>query len=161
MAYFQINIGDHISSVSHYKSFKKSSKYYSHLKWSRYKLFRMVERNPACNAFFRSLPGGRSLTSLILDKHIWVNYAPTITPLFGQYKDGSKEIALSDRPFVTGKWMVLATVIHELAHVNGAPITGGNTLAEEAVYHCGLGTHDEYYSGIDDPRTPYDPNVGG
>lgn len=160
MSNFQINIGDHTSPISHYKSFKKDSKHYGKLKWARHKLFKMVENNPACNAYFRTLPGGRSLTSLIYDKHIWVNYAPTISPLYGEMKFGTKEIGLSERPFVIGRWMVLATVIHELAHVNGAPITGGSSLAEDAVYHCGLGTPEEYYDGVDDPRTPYDPSLG-
>ncbi|MBA3313248.1 MAG: hypothetical protein M3552_09130 [Planctomycetota bacterium] len=160
MATFQINIGDHTSSVGHYKAFSKHSQHYSSLKWARNKLFAVAKHNPPSNTFFRSLPGGRSLTSLINDSSIWVNYAPTVAPLFGQTKMGAKEIGISDRPFVVGKWMVLATVIHELAHVNGAPATGGNTLAEEAVYHCGLGSAAEYYTGVDDPSTPYDPALG-
>jgi hypothetical protein len=160
MATFQINIGDHSSPIGHYRAFSKAGSSYSMLKWARKKVFAIAEHNPPANTFFRSLPGGRSLTSLIKDSGIWVNYAPTVAPLFGQTKMGTGEIGISDRPFSTGKWMVLATLIHELAHVNGAPNTGGNTLAEEAVYHCGLGSASEYFDGIDDPSTPYDPDLG-
>lgn len=98
---------------------------------------------------------------MISDSSIWVNYGPMISPLHGQIHVPTGEIAIGDRAFKMGRWMVLATIIHELAHHNGAPITGGNTLAEEAVYHCGLGTAKEYFEGVDDPRTPYDPHVGG
>ena len=160
MATFQINIGDHASSVGHYRAFSGTGSYYSSLKWARSKLFDVAKHNPPANTFFRSLPGGRSLTSLINDSGIWINYAPSVAPLFGQTRMGTGEIGISDRPFALGRWMVLATVVHELAHVDGAPNTGGNTLAEEAVYHCGLGSSAEYYSGIDDPSTPYDPNYG-
>jgi hypothetical protein len=160
MAAFQINIGDHSSSISHYRAFSKSGSYYSSLKWARTKLFSVASKNPPANTFFRSLPGRRSLTSLINDSSIWINYAPTVAPFFGQTAMGTGEIGISDRPFAAGKWMVLATVIHELAHVNGAPNTGGSSLAEDAVYHCGLGTPAEYYGGPDDPSTPYDPALG-
>jgi hypothetical protein len=160
MATFQINIGDHTSSVRHYRAFSSGGSYYSSLNWTRTKLFGVAKHNPPANTFFRSLPGGRSLTSLINDSSIWINYAPSVAPLFGQTRMGTGEIGISDRPFALGKWMVLATVIHELAHVNGAPNTGGNTLAEDAVYHCGLGSSAEYYGGPDDPSTPYNPDLG-
>ncbi|MES0882138.1 hypothetical protein [Roseibium sp. SCP14] len=156
---FQFNIGDHASPISKYTSFNSSQ--YSKLKWARNKLFRMVKNNPGCDAYFRSLPGRRTLTNMIGDSSIWVNYGPTISPLHGEIHTPTGEIAVGDRAFNMGRWMVLATLIHELAHHNGAPITGGDTRAEEAVYHCGLGTAKEYYDGVDDPRTPYDPNVGG
>ncbi|WP_422376305.1 hypothetical protein [Roseibium sp.] len=156
---FQFNVGDHVSPVLKYKKFNASQ--YSQLKWARSKLFKMVQNNPSCNAYFRTLPKSRSLTSLINDNRIWVNYGPTISPLHGEIHVPSGEIAVGDRAFNMGRWMVLATLIHELAHYNGAPITGGNTSAEEAVYHCGLGTPKEYFGGVDDPRTPYDPTIGG
>jgi hypothetical protein len=160
LATFQINIGDHTSSVDNYFAFTNSS-YYSSLKWARTKLFAVAKHNPPANTYFRSLPRGRSLTELINDSGIWINYAPSVAPLFGEADMGASEIGLSDRPFALGRWMVLATVIHELAHINGAPHTGGSTLAEDANYHCGLGTWDEYYgTGVDDPRTPYNPEWG-
>ena len=65
MATFQINIGDHASSVRHYRAFSKTGSYYSSLEWARTKLFDVAKHNPPANTFFRSLPGGRSLTSLI------------------------------------------------------------------------------------------------
>ena len=156
---FQFNVGDHSSPVWKYKSFNSAQ--YSQLKWARNKLFKMVRNNPSCNGYFRKLPNGRSLTEMINDSNIWVNYGPTIAPLHGEIHQPTGEIAIGDRAFKMGRWMVLATIIHELAHHNGAPITGGDTSAEDAVYHCGLGTAKEYYDGVDDPSTPYDPRVGG
>ena len=158
---FQFNVGDHVSPITKYKAFDGNSSKYGKLKWARNRLFKMVKNNPACNAYFRSLPGRRSPSSMINDSSIWVNYAPTISPLFGEIHVPTGEIGIGDRAFKVGKWMVLATIVHEFAHHNGAPITGGDTSAEEALYHCGLGTSKEYYDGVDDPRTPYDPNTGG
>ena len=159
---FQFNIGDHASPIPRYRAFPKGSTKYSMLKWTRSKLFRMVKNNPRCNTYFRSLPNGRSLTNLINDSRIWVNYDPTIPPpLTGETHVPTGEIALPDLPFIKGRWVLLGTIIHELAHVNGAPITGGDTRAEEALYHCGLGTAKEYYDDVDDPSTPYTPGVGG
>src|ERR1044072_3091103 len=99
MSTFQINIGDHSSSVRHYRAFSKSGSYYSSLQWAREKLFDVAAHNPPANTFFRSLPGGRSLTSLINDPGIWINYAPSVAPLFGQARMGTGEIGISDRRF--------------------------------------------------------------
>jgi hypothetical protein len=73
---------------------------------------------------------------------------------------GGKEIAVSETSFKIGRWTVLATLIHELAHSNGAP-GGADKRAERAVYACGLGKKLERTTGVDDPQTPYDPNIGG
>lgn len=66
---------------------------------------------------------------------------------------------------------MLATVIHELAHIGGAG--GGATgllctafssachAAERAVLECGLGNRREHRTGVDDPATPYDPGILG
>ncbi|PVB63692.1 hypothetical protein [Labrenzia sp. 011] len=156
---FQFNVGDHSSSILNYTRFDSAQ--YGKLKWARNRLFRMVKNIPGCNAYFRTLPGGRSLSDMIGDSGIWVNYGSGLSPLYGEIHVPTGEIAVGDRAFNMGRWMVLATLVHELAHHNGAPITGGDTRAEEAVYHCGLGNSREYYDGVDDPNTPYDPSVGG
>jgi hypothetical protein len=106
------------------------------------------------------LPGGRTLTALLADRTIWINYSSGI-PGYGQTnRVGGKEIAIGPIAYLWGRWTVLGTLIHELAHSNGAP--GGNSLAaEEALLHCGLGRLSEKQSGTDDHRTPYEPGIGG
>ncbi len=158
---FQFNVGDHISPIGHYGAFSTGTTKYSMLKWTRRKLFKMVKNNPACDVYFRTLSGGKSLTNLINDSGIWVNHAPSVAPLTGEIHVPTREIGLSDIPFNKGRWVLLGTIIHELAHANGAPITGGDTSAEDALYPCGLGTSDEFFGGDDDPRTPYRPGIGG
>jgi hypothetical protein len=61
---------------------------------------------------------------------------------------------------VHGKEMVLATLIHELAHIAGAP-GGDSRAAEDALIHCGLGKKSEANTNIDDRSTPYDPGATG
>ena len=92
-----------------------------------------------------------------------VNFHPTM-PHFGETNQvGGKEIAISITSLRIGRWTVLGTLIHELAHSNGAPIDDalGNPspLAERALLACGLGKQSELTSGIDDPSTPYDPTI--
>ncbi|WP_029065557.1 hypothetical protein [Labrenzia sp. DG1229] len=156
---FQFNIGDHVSPLAGFVEFNASQ--YSQLKWCRSKLFKMVRENQSCDAYFCSLPNSRTLTHLINDGSIWVNFGPAIeTPFYGKAYFAASEIGIADRAFRMGRWTVLATIIHELAHINGAPGRGGDTRAEEAVYHCALGISDEYYGLVDDPRTPYNPEYG-
>lgn len=156
---FQFNIGDHVSRQAGFAEFNASQ--FKQLKWCRTRLFKMVANNPSCDAFFRSLPHGRTLGNMINDASIWVNYGPGIAaPYYGKAYFATGEIGIADRAFRMGRWTVLATIIHELAHINGAPGHGGDTRAEEAVYHCGLGTREEYYGLVDDPRTPYNPEFG-
>ena len=55
---------------------------------------------------------------------------------------------------------MLGTLIHELAHANGAP-GEASKAAEEALLHCGLGKLSELTSGRDDLGTPYVPGIEG
>ncbi|MEO8278906.1 MAG: hypothetical protein ABI564_04385 [Ideonella sp.] len=153
----QINIGDHTSSVTRYVTVPASRR--SVLHWARSQAKAIAKGNPKANKYFKGLSGGRTLTQLTNDSSIWINYYPGLT-LFGEAEIGGKELALGPNSFSKGKWVVLGTLIHELAHINGAP-TGNDTQAEEALYHCGLGTEEEWLDGIDDPSTPYDPGSGG
>jgi hypothetical protein len=117
---------------------------------------------PSADVYFRSLPGGRSLTALLADRAIWINYAiPLGIPFMGQsVGDSYNEIAISSWAFRNGKWTVLGTLIHELAHINGAP-EWPSQAAEEALVHCGLGTLSELRTRKDNPNTPYNPNHRG
>lgn len=153
----QINTGDHTSPVTRYVAVPASKR--STLNWARTKAKAIASGNPEANKYFKKMPDGKSLTQLLNDSSIWINYCPGLT-LFGEAQISGKELAIGPNSFPKGKWVVLGTLIHELAHINGAP-TGNNTQAEEALYHCGLGTDAEWLDGIDDPSTPYDPSTGG
>jgi hypothetical protein len=103
----------------------------------------------------------RSLTQLLADRTIWINYAPDPGNLVGRTdKLTHKEIGIAEASYRWGRWQVLATLIHELTHSNGAP-GKGSKAAEEALLHCGLGKRSERTSNKDDPRTPFDPSAEG
>jgi hypothetical protein len=152
----QINIGDHSSSIS---TFIAIPDYHRGMaRWARTKANEIARTIPRANSYFRGLPSGRSLTDILGDSSIWVNYAPAILDYGIIDRVGGKEIAISPTAFKVGRWTVLATLIHELAHSNGAP--ANSKAAEEAVLACGLGKRSEK-GASDDPYTPYDPRISG
>lgn len=154
----QMNIGDHLSPETGWVSVPANHR--PKLSWARRRARVVAQRIPSANVFFKRLPGGRSLSSLLGDRTIWINFDPS-EPAFGAQSGAHPhEIAMGPSSFRMGRWTVLATLIHELAHVNGAP-GGSDRRAEEALLHCGLGRRSEKTTGIDDPRTPYDPDIEG
>ena len=90
-----------------------------------------------CNSAFKALPGGRTFAAIWNDPNIWISYDPGYQ--VGKYgaarRAGSKEITISKYAFRGGDhWTVAATLIHELAHANGAP--GNDTQAEDTLKSC-------------------------
>lgn len=166
MAMIQINIGDHSGSEHNIPFLPIPEKWRNMTRWARQHATKVAHHNPAANRYFRSLPRGRSFTSLIGDSNIWLNYFND--PNAYGFTFANYNIWLSDSAFLGGRWMLLATIVHELAHVNGA--IGGAAVcsnystpchaAERAVLECGLGSRSER-SGRDDRRTPYMPGLAG
>ena len=154
----QINIGDHTSSEAGYIAFP--NQFLPQIRWARTKAQWITRNIPSADVYFRTLPGGRSLRALLADNTIWVNYNATINYFGETNRVGGKEIAIGRSAFRIGRWTVLATLIHELAHSNGAP-GGTDTQAERAVLQSGLGKRSESTSGTDDPWTPFDPTIQG
>ena len=154
----QMNIGDHVSPHPGWVSVP--SEYRGQVSWARTKAKAVAKGMPDADRYFRTLPGGRSLTALLGDRSIWINYGPTMTEFGANSVPHPHEIAIGRLAFRIGRWTVLATLIHELAHVNGAP-GGADRRAEEALLRCGLGNWSEYRTGRDDPHTPYDPTISG
>lgn len=154
----QINIGDHASPIAGYDPFPRAKR--DTMRWARTRARRVARGLPSANVYFRSLPGGRSLQALLDDRTIWVNYHATMADYGETDSVGGKEIAIAEPAFRIGRWTVLATLIHELAHSNGAGLAPSRA-AEEALLHCGLGRRSEKTTGIDDPRTPYNPGIEG
>jgi hypothetical protein len=99
-----------------------------------------------CNMYFTKLPRGKSLRELWKGGGVFISLWPN-SPRgeFAVTHSNNKDITIAswclDTQTVS---MVAATVIHEMAHVAGAP-GGDSHMAERAVDKCGF--HDEY-----DPR---------
>lgn len=159
MGIIQINTGQHASPHTNYQAVPPYV--LDQVKWARKQAIAIAKKKPAANVYFKAIAeGSRSLTALLADDTMWINYHPSmagygLTPGTGF----AKEFAIGTYAFRDGKKMVLATIIHELAHCNGAP-GGDSKVAEEALIACGLGRASEK-DGEDDPDTPYNPTVSG
>ena len=165
----QMNIGDHSGSENGIAFTPIPVEKRHQVRWSRSKAHWITRNISSGNRYFRSLPGGRSLTALLNDSSIWINYDPALTV------DGStfhnQDLWIGPGPFRAGRWVVLATIIHELAHINGAGGAATGLVcstfstachaAERAVLECGLGNRRELRDKIDDPSTPYNPHIFG
>ena len=92
-----------------------------------------------CNAAFRALPNGRTFAALWVDPAIWINFDPrNVSGDFGA--TSGNDITITAFSLGMGKWTVAATLVHEMAHVNGAP---GNTHAAEGTLRsCLLADHE-------------------
>lgn len=155
----QINIGDHVSSQAGYIAFPNNK--LDTIRWARRKAIWIAANIATANPYYRGLPGGRSLTELLADRSIWINYHPTMVHFGETNFAGGKEIAIANSSYRIGRWTVLATLVHELAHVNGVRGATQPQAAELAVLACGLGRQSEFRTGVDDPRTPYNPTIRG
>jgi hypothetical protein len=112
-----------------------------------------IRSHAPCNAAFRALPGHRSFAEVWADPTVWINFDPGLTP--GYY--GGKAIGYPPNITITahtlsrGRWWTAAILIHELAHVNGAPgaRAGAHALdAERVLIPCLL-------------KDFFDPNILG
>ena len=154
----QINIGDHVSPHPGWVTVPKERR--DMLNWARRKAKEVAKTKASANKYFATLPNGRTLQDLLNDSSIWINFDPSMTEFGANSVAHPHEIAIGPSSFRIGRWTVLATLIHELAHVDGAP-GGTDRRAEEALLRCGLGKWSEFTTGRDDPATPYDPTISG
>jgi len=93
-----------------------------------------------CNAAFRLLPGGRSFAQVWADPTVWISTDPGgAGGRFGATL--GKEVTLSQYACRMGEWTLVATLIHELAHVNGA--NGLSHAAEATLQKCLMGAHHD------------------
>jgi|SRR5450631_2798019 hypothetical protein len=92
-----------------------------------------IKGSKPCNAAFKALPSGRTFAQVWSDPSIWINYDPDrIGHRFGVTHSlgGTHNISITQYALSMGEWTTAATLIHELAHTNGAP--GGRSHAAEA-----------------------------
>ncbi|MFT5300007.1 MAG: hypothetical protein ACI87E_002743 [Mariniblastus sp.] len=151
----QINIGDHHGRERVDAFTQIPAMYLRQARWARQRARKLVQDIPSADRYFQSLPNGRTLTAMLNDSSLWVNYSTD--PLFG-FTYQNNDIWICTKSFRIGRWTVLATLVHELAHVNGA---GNDHAAEQALINCGLGKRSEHTTGVDDPSTPYSPGISG
>ena len=106
---------------------------------------RRINGYAPCDVAFRALPSGRSFAQVWRDPSIWISYDPdNHGHKFGvTNRVGGDEISITRFALRMGRWTTAATLVHELAHTNGAP--GGNShAAEGTLRNCLL-------QGLEDP----------
>lgn len=108
----------------------------------------MLIRTPcrSCDQAFRSLSRHRSFRQIWSIRGIWISYTPSVLDR-GYTHSNRRDIAISLDSFGAnpGEWRpVAATLIHELAHVGGAPTT--TSEAERVLLECGFA--DQFDSSI-------------
>lgn len=92
-----------------------------------------------CNKYFKTLPKGKTFRHFWRDNTIFINYSPSaINGFYGATHSNDKDICVSawclDN---TNRWMIAATIVHEFAHIGGAP-GGASHSAEKAADACGF-----------------------
>jgi hypothetical protein len=98
---------------------------------------------------FAKLPRGETLQQVI-SRGIWVNYDADMKRSTGwMISIFPNDIVVTEYACRLGKWTVAGTIVHELAHHNGAD--GISHDAERALKDCGLSS----------PSGPYMPGITG
>lgn len=102
-----------------------------------------------CNQYFKSLPKGKSFSDFWRDNSIFIDYSPSaISGFFGATHSNDKDVCITAWCLDTHhKWMIAATLVHEFAHIAGAP-GGVSHAAEKAADQCGF-------------KPQYDPTILG
>ncbi|MDB4985973.1 MAG: hypothetical protein JWN04_1151 [Myxococcaceae bacterium] len=105
-----------------------------------------------CNASFTRLSGRRPFHAWFDDPDVWINYDPNDRGDDWGWTIAShpKDVVITQYALRMGRWSIAATIVHELAHLNGAP-GSRSKAAELRVKQC----HMKSRLG------PYDPGVEG
>lgn len=113
-----------------------------------------IKGSKACNAAFKTLPNGRSFDDVFNDDTIWISYCPDNTTYGFTDSVGGKEITICEYAFRWGYWSVIGTLVHEMAHSNGADAT--THAAEGTLTSCGLAkVHDPTIIGTRETEPVY------
>jgi hypothetical protein len=94
-----------------------------------------VRGSKPCNKCFQRLSGGHSFDDVLNDPAVVISYDPGNQQ--GRYGATlGKDVTITEFSIRMGRWTVAATLVHELAHVNGAP--GSDHQAEGTLMCCGF-----------------------
>ncbi len=92
-----------------------------------------------CNDCFKKLPNGRTFDDILDDDTVFICYDPSIKYCANTL---GNDITINEYSIRRGRWLVAATLVHEFAHVNGAPAT--DHQAEGTLPCCGMGGNGLY-----------------
>lgn len=108
-----------------------------------------------CNIAFSALPRRRTFAQVWNDQDIWISFSGDPNPLnYGWSVETTKDLAISDGSFNRDWRFVAASLVHELAHINGAP-GDDSPLAEDTLLSCGFAEmHLNIVGAIVRPHTP-------
>jgi hypothetical protein len=95
-----------------------------------------IRGSKPCNDCFTRLPGGRTFDDVLDDPAVFISFDPSNHEGDFGATIGS-DVTITDFSIRMGRWTVAATLVHELAHVNGAP-GGDSAEAESTLICCGL-----------------------
>jgi hypothetical protein len=95
-----------------------------------------VKNFTPCNNAFKALSGKKTFLQVWNDKSIWISFDPDKKGTKYGVTLNKKHISITQYALSMGKWTTAATLVHELAHVNGAP--GTNQDAENTLLSCML-----------------------
>lgn len=103
------------------------------------KLDKKISLHNTCNKYFKTLPKKKTFRHFWRKNNIYINFSPSSkNGFYGATHSNDKDICISawclDN---TNKWMVAATIVHEFAHIGGAP-GGMSHSAEKAADKCGF-----------------------
>lgn len=98
-----------------------------------------------CDPHFLGLAGGRSFRTVWADPAVILSYNPRGGNIYGHAEESGQDLALTQWCLETqNRYMVAATIVHEMAHINGAD--GIEHDAERSVRQCGL--RELYLPGV-------------
>jgi hypothetical protein len=98
-----------------------------------------VRGSRPCDDCFSRLPGGRTFTDVFDDPSVFVSFDPSGPFPATTDSVGGREVSINASEFRIGRWSVAATLVHELAHVNGADTVSAD--AENTLRCCGFAAH--------------------
>ncbi len=113
-----------------------------------------IRGSRTCNTAFQALPNGRTFDAVFDDDNIWISYCPSNSTYGFTDQVGGNEITIGELAFRWGYWTVIGTLVHEMAHTNGADAT--THAAEGTLTSCGLAkVHDPTIVGSRDTAPVY------
>lgn len=78
----QMNIGDHVSPAGGFVQFPVAKR--DMVRWARRRARWIARNKPAADVYFSAImAGSRSLTALLADRNIWINYHATLADTGG------------------------------------------------------------------------------
>lgn len=113
-----------------------------------------IKGSRPCNQAFKALPNGRSFDDVLNDDSIWISYCPDNNNYGFTNMVGGNEITICELAFRWGYWTVVGTLVHEMAHTNGADAS--THAAEGTLLTCGLAkVHDPTIIGTRETEPVY------